>query len=70
MNKFKKSTRSKIRIPTSSLPDIVFMLLFFFMVTTIVRPNEILVKQQTPKATQLKKIEKKSLVVHFNIGKP
>ncbi len=70
MNKFKKSMRSKIRIPTSSLPDIVFMLLFFFMVTTIVRPNEVLVKQQIPKATQLKKIEKKSLVVHFNIGEP
>ncbi len=70
MNKFKKNTRSKVAIPTSSLPDIVFMLLFFFMVTTIVRPNEILVKQQIPKATQLKKIKKKSLVVHFNIGAP
>lgn len=70
MNKFKISSSTSQEIPMAALPDIIFMLLFFFMVTTIVRPNEILVEQKIPKATQLRKIEKKSLVAHFNIGAP
>ena len=70
MNKFKISNRTSQEIPTAALPDIIFMLLFFFMVTTIVRPHEIMVEQKIPKATQLRKIEKKSLVAHFNIGAP
>ncbi|MDN5212578.1 biopolymer transporter ExbD [Fulvivirgaceae bacterium BMA12] len=70
MSKFKISSSTSEEIPTSALPDIIFMLLFFFMVTTIVRPHEIMVEQHIPKATQLRKIEKKSLVAHFNIGAP
>lgn len=70
MNKFKTSSNTSQEIPMAALPDIIFMLLFFFMVTTVVRPNEILVKQQLPSATQLKKVEKKSLVANFNIGAP
>ena len=46
------------------------MLLFFFMVTTVMRDQEILVKQILPKAEQLTKIEKKSLVSHIFIGEP
>jgi len=70
MSKFKKKANTSQEIPTSSLPDIIFMLLFFFMVTTVLRENEILVKQNIPKATQLRKLEKKSLVSHLYIGKP
>ena len=70
MNKFKISTSTSQEIPTAALPDIIFMLLFFFMVTTIIRPNEMMVEQKIPRATQLRKIEKKSLVAHFNIGAP
>ncbi len=70
MSKFKISSSTSEEIPTSALPDIIFMLLFFFMVTTIVRPHEIMVEQHIPKATQLRKIEKKSLIAHFNIGAP
>lgn len=70
MSKFKKLTNTSQDIPTSSLPDIIFMLLFFFMVATVVRPHELLVEQEIPRATQMKKIEKKSLVAHFNIGAP
>ena len=57
-------------ISTASLPDIIFMLLFFFMVTTVLRETEILVKQQLPRATQLTKLERKSLVSHLYIGEP
>src|SRR5690606_27402146 len=54
----------------SSLPDIIFMLLFFFMVTTVLRETNLLVRQQIPRATQLQKLEKKSLVSYIYIGEP
>lgn len=70
MAKFKKKTQSSQDIPTSALPDIIFMLLFFFMVTTVLRETDLLVRQQIPQAEQLKKMEKKSLVSYIYIGKP
>ncbi len=70
MSKFKKSSKASQDIPTAALPDIIFMLLFFFMVTTVLRETELLVEQKLPVATQLKKIEKKSLVSYIYIGKP
>jgi biopolymer transport protein ExbD len=70
MSKFRKKTKSSADIPTASLPDIIFMLLFFFMVTTVLRETEIMVKQVLPRATQLSKLQKKSLVSHIYIGKP
>lgn len=68
--KFKKSSGTSQDIPTAALPDIIFMLLFFFMVTTVLREDEILVKQKIPRATQLTKIERKSLVSYIYIGEP
>ena len=70
MSKFKKSSNTQQDIPTAALPDIIFMLLFFFMVTTVMRETDILVKQQLPRATQLTKIERKSLVSYIYIGEP
>ena len=57
-------------ISTASLPDIVFMLLFFFMVTTVMRTADLKVVNQVPKATELKKLEKKSLVSYIYVGEP
>ena len=70
MAKFKKSSNTKQEIPTAALPDIIFMLLFFFMVTTVLRETNIMVKQDLPKATQLSKLERKSLVSYVYIGQP
>ena len=57
-------------ISTASLPDIVFMLLFFFMVTTVMRETELkIMKPQLPKATEVKKLERKSLVSYIYVGK-
>ncbi len=70
MSKFAKKTKASQEIPTAALPDIIFMLLFFFMVTTVLRETDLLVEQQLPRATQLSKLEKKSLVSHLYIGKP
>ena len=70
MSKFKKKAKPKQEIPTSSMPDVVFMLLFFFMVTTKMRETSINVEQRMPQATQLKKLVKKSLVTYLYIGAP
>lgn len=70
MSKFKKSSNTEQDIPTAALPDIIFMLLFFFMVTTVMRETDIMVKQQLPRASQLTKIERKSLVSYIYIGEP
>jgi biopolymer transport protein ExbD len=70
MAKFKKKTNTSQDIPTAALPDIIFMLLFFFMVTTVLRESTIMVKQSIPKATQLRKLEQKKLVSYMYVGKP
>ena len=71
MSKFKKdSNKDTPGISTASLPDIVFMLLFFFMVTTVMRETTIMVQQSLPQATEIQKLEKKSLVSYIYIGSP
>jgi len=71
MAKFKKkSDGGTPAISTASLPDIVFMLLFFFMVATKMRETTLKVQVSTPSATEVDKIENKSLVSYIYIGKP
>jgi biopolymer transport protein ExbD len=71
MAKFKKKSNSGTpAISTASLPDIVFMLLFFFMVATKMRETTLKVQVTTPSATEVDKIENKSLVSYIYIGKP
>ena len=71
MSKFKKKqANAQPAISTASLPDIVFMLLFFFMVVTKLRDSEVKVAQNTPSITELTKLEEKSLVNFIMIGKP
>ncbi len=70
MAKFKKKTQTSQDIPTSALPDIIFMLLFFFMVTTVLREVTLLVKNSLPQASQIQKLEKKSLVSFIYVGEP
>jgi biopolymer transport protein ExbD len=70
MGKFNKKTKADTNIPTSALPDIIFMLLFFFMVTTVLREQDLLVEQKIPQATQLQKLQKKSLISYLYLGKP
>jgi len=70
MAKFAKKTNTSQEIPTAALPDIIFMLLFFFMVTTVLREVTLMVKQDLPQAIQIQKIKKKSLVSYIYIGEP
>ena len=70
MSKFRKKKKGLPAISTASLPDIVFMLLFFFMVTTTMRETTLLIeKPKLPNATEIKKLEHKSLVSTIYVGK-
>lgn len=57
-------------ISTASLPDIVFMLLFFFMVVTKMKDVTLKIQYRKPAATQAVKIERRDLVSNVYIGKP
>jgi len=71
MAKFRKEGGRKMtKISTSSLPDIVFMLLFFFMTATTMKEVAMKVHIDLPKATELTTLEKKSLVKYIYIGQP
>lgn len=65
----KKRASAKTEIPTSSMPDIVFMLLLFFMVTTTLREVEVLVDYSLPEAEAIEKIENKRLISYIWVGK-
>jgi biopolymer transport protein ExbD len=70
MSKFRKKKKGLPAISTASLPDIVFMLLFFFMVSTTMRETELKIKAPSlPTASEVKKLEHKSLVSTIYVGK-
>lgn len=71
MSKFNKKKSGDLPpVSTASLPDIVFMLLFFFMVATVMRDDEMLVENSLPVANQVEKLEDKNKLVNIYIGKP
>ena len=71
MSMFRKDGKKTMPgITSGSLSDIVFMLLFFFMVTTQMRDNEQKVMIRTPFASESVKLERKDLSSYINIGTP
>lgn len=71
MSRFKKKKgNASPALNTASLPDIVFMLLFFFMTTTTMKEVELKVAIRSPEATEVTKLEKKSLVTYIYVGTP
>lgn len=71
MSKFKKKSGGGTPgISTASLPDIVFMLLFFFMVVTVLRQNTLMIENKLPTANEVEKLDKKDLVMYIYAGKP
>ncbi len=71
MSKFKKKKDGGLApINTASLPDIVFMLLFFFMVATVMREDTLKIKNSLPVADQIEKLDKKNPVSYIYMGKP
>jgi len=71
MSKFKnKKDNSLPAVNTASLPDIVFMLLFFFMVVTVMREDTLLIENRLPQADQVEKLDKKYPISYIYAGKP
>ncbi len=66
--KFRKKSEVKSEIPTASMPDIIFMLLVFFMVTTVLREFEGL-PLILPSASKIEKLESKRNTTHVFVSK-
>jgi biopolymer transport protein ExbD len=66
----KKGSKGLPEINTGSMSDIIFMFLFFFMVITTIRETTLFVRVQVPQATEVQKLEKKSLVSFIYVGEP
>ncbi len=71
MAKFNKKKDGDLpAVSTASLPDIVFMLLFFFMTVTVMKDSSLMVQNTLPNASEVKKLEKKDRVLYIYVGKP
>ncbi|NJB36277.1 MULTISPECIES: biopolymer transporter ExbD [Flavobacteriaceae] len=71
MSKFAKKKDGDVpAVSTASLPDIVFMLLFFFMTVTTMKDSSLLVQNTLPNASEIKKLEKKDRIIYIFVGKP
>ena len=66
----KKGSREMPEMNTSSLPDLIFTILFFFMIVTTMREVTLRVEFKVPKGTEIEKMTKKSLVSYIYVGKP
>ncbi|MGB5497964.1 MAG: biopolymer transporter ExbD [Maribacter sp.] len=71
MSKFSKKKSGELPpVSTASLPDIVFMLLFFFMTVTVMKDSSLKVENVLPNANEIKKLEKKDRVIYIYVGRP
>ena len=70
MSMFKRTRREIPGLNTSSLPDLIFTVLFFFMIVTHMRKVTLKVKYQVPQRTELTRLTKKTAVSYIYIGKP
>ena len=71
MSKFQKKGKAEMpELNTSSLPDLIFSILFFFMIVTSMREQEVKVQVELPSGTELTKLERKSAITNIYIGTP
>ena len=68
--RFRRPDHSVPELNMASLPDLIFTVLFFFMIVTHMRDVEKQVAYQLPTGTEVEKQQHKSAVVHLYIGKP
>ncbi|MDR2682849.1 MAG: biopolymer transporter ExbD [Dysgonamonadaceae bacterium] len=70
MSRFRTSApRTVPGINTASLPDMIFTLLFFFMIVTNMRTVPVMTQLNLPTAGELQKLEEQSLIVYVMAGK-
>ncbi len=70
MTLFRRPKRKVPQLNTATLPDLIFVVLFFFMAVTHMREVTLKVKYQVPQGTELTKLTRKSAVTYVYVGKP
>lgn len=70
MSMFRHRRREVPGLNTSSLPDLIFSVLFFFMIVTHMRQVTMKVEYQVPQGKELTRLVKKSAVSYIYIGRP
>ncbi|MCC8145092.1 MAG: biopolymer transporter ExbD [Bacteroidales bacterium] len=71
MSRFRKSEAREVPVlNTAALPDLIFTILFFFMIVTNMRPVPVMTQFDLPQATELQKLEEKSSVIYIMVGNP
>ncbi len=70
MSMFKRRRREVPALNLASLPDLIFTVLFFFMIVTHMRKVALKVKYQVPAGTELTRLTKKSTISYIYIGQP
>ncbi len=67
--RFKRKERTVPGLNTSALPDLIFTVLFFFMIVTHMRDVELKVRYEVPQGKELVKQQHKGSIVNIYIGK-
>ena len=68
-SKFSQSHRSVPQLNVASMPDLIFTVLFFFMIVTHMRSDEVKVRLQVPQGKEVQKLANKQAVVNLYIGR-
>ena len=70
MSRFRDTKKREVpEISTAALPDLIFTILFFFMLVTNMRPVPVKTQFDLPQASELQKLKEKSEVIYIMVGK-
>ncbi|MBR1687744.1 MAG: biopolymer transporter ExbD [Prevotella sp.] len=69
MSRFRRTRRELPGLNTAALPDLIFTVLFFFMIVTHMRDDNLRVHYQVPQGTEVEKLARQSTVVNIYIGR-
>lgn len=70
MSMYRHQSHEVPGLNTSSLPDLIFSVLFFFMIVTHMRKANVLVKYKVPAGTELTRLTKRSATSYIYVGTP
>lgn len=70
MSRFRRQRREVPGLNMAAMPDLIFTVLFFFMIVTHMRDVSPKVSYEVPQGTELEKVGRKAGVVYLFIGKP
>lgn len=70
MSIYRKHRRNAFTMNAAALPDLIFVVLFFFMVVTHMRKANVRVEYKEPQGTALTRLTKKSLTYYIYVGQP